>query len=306
MAIKRIYIRRDTTANWALNNPILHIGEIGYDIDLLDFKFGDSVTDWANLPFYSDTISVGIKDHTYSELEALKTSSLLEIGQVYRITNFQTIYNQPITGTLLSGSVEPIILTALTANSFDKIVKSSTNPADIIYYDFNDNVTEVTSTSRPGKIIYRINEYNNIAYFDHREVLSYYSGSNYSTFGSGSENNFIGRITETDSGFSDYNNIVLGTNCNNINFGNNCYNVFLISGSNDINFGNNISNVSGSIPWNLLDTKSNVDFTGIDFSSATYISSSLYNKEIFLNANQDIKLSFVDEYNSTVIVDVND
>ena len=31
-----------------------------------------------------------------------------------------------------------------------------------------------------------------------------------------------------------------------------------------------------------------------------------HNPILFLNANQDIKLSFVDEYNSTVIVDVND
>jgi hypothetical protein len=47
----RIQMRRDTTANWTSNNPILLGGEIGWDTTSKTGKVGDGVTDWVTLPY---------------------------------------------------------------------------------------------------------------------------------------------------------------------------------------------------------------------------------------------------------------
>lgn len=46
----RIQLRRGTTAAWAAANPILAIGEPGFDTTTGDFKVGDGVTAWLSLP----------------------------------------------------------------------------------------------------------------------------------------------------------------------------------------------------------------------------------------------------------------
>lgn len=46
-----IRLRRGTDAQWTAANPILSSGEPGYVTDLNQYKIGDGVTDWANLPY---------------------------------------------------------------------------------------------------------------------------------------------------------------------------------------------------------------------------------------------------------------
>lgn len=48
----RILLRRDTTANWESNNPVLASGEPGFEIDTNKLKVGDGVTQWMALPYY--------------------------------------------------------------------------------------------------------------------------------------------------------------------------------------------------------------------------------------------------------------
>lgn len=48
---KRLQIRRDSTANWTSNNPILAEGEIAWDTTLEKGKVGDGSTAWSSLPF---------------------------------------------------------------------------------------------------------------------------------------------------------------------------------------------------------------------------------------------------------------
>jgi hypothetical protein len=45
----RVKIRRDTAANWASNNPVLHSGEFGYTTDTKVIKIGDGTTAWNAL-----------------------------------------------------------------------------------------------------------------------------------------------------------------------------------------------------------------------------------------------------------------
>lgn len=45
--------RADTSTNWAIANPILELGELGLETDTNKIKFGDGVTTWNSLVYYS-------------------------------------------------------------------------------------------------------------------------------------------------------------------------------------------------------------------------------------------------------------
>lgn len=51
----RIQIRRDSTANWGSENPVLYEGELGVDLSSKKIKLGDGATAWADLPFMAST-----------------------------------------------------------------------------------------------------------------------------------------------------------------------------------------------------------------------------------------------------------
>jgi hypothetical protein len=51
MALK-IQLRRDITANWTSNNPLLLNGEVGIETDTLRFKVGNGTQRWNDLPDY--------------------------------------------------------------------------------------------------------------------------------------------------------------------------------------------------------------------------------------------------------------
>ncbi len=50
-----IRVRRGTAAQWTAANPILALGEPGYETDTGILKIGDGVTAWADLPFFEAT-----------------------------------------------------------------------------------------------------------------------------------------------------------------------------------------------------------------------------------------------------------
>jgi len=49
----RIQIRRDTSTTWAVNNPVLLIGEFGYETNTYFMKIGDGTTPWNTLPYWN-------------------------------------------------------------------------------------------------------------------------------------------------------------------------------------------------------------------------------------------------------------
>lgn len=57
-----IKLRRGNAALWNVRDPVLHKGEPGVENDTGNFKIGDGVTPWADLPYYvnQDTISAQI------------------------------------------------------------------------------------------------------------------------------------------------------------------------------------------------------------------------------------------------------
>lgn len=51
---KIIQLRRDTEADWTIDNPVLAVGETGWTTDTMRVKLGDGVTAWVDLPYAVD------------------------------------------------------------------------------------------------------------------------------------------------------------------------------------------------------------------------------------------------------------
>lgn len=47
----KFQMRNDTAAKWTAANPVLLVGEIGFESDTNKFKFGDGATAWKDLPY---------------------------------------------------------------------------------------------------------------------------------------------------------------------------------------------------------------------------------------------------------------
>lgn len=54
MGMTHIRQRRDTATNWNIANPVLELGEIGWETNTRKAKMGDGVSVWAALPYTVD------------------------------------------------------------------------------------------------------------------------------------------------------------------------------------------------------------------------------------------------------------
>jgi len=59
MAYDRVItFRPDTVANWTLYDPVLSLGEGGFETDTIKWKIGDGSTVWSGLPYEATTSDV--------------------------------------------------------------------------------------------------------------------------------------------------------------------------------------------------------------------------------------------------------
>ena len=63
----RMQQRRGTESQWTASNPILNIGEIGFESDNNKFKIGDGTNHWADLPYFLDEDTIGTSLNGYLE-----------------------------------------------------------------------------------------------------------------------------------------------------------------------------------------------------------------------------------------------
>ncbi len=161
--------------------------------------------------------AINYTQDTYSGLTIASSTSNLVVGQYYLMTDYQTCYDQPnynnegvaiTTGNYKTGTTEPILLLAVSANEFSPTVYSTLYPKDKISYDFTWSTTEVTGSPAKGRITERIDQYNNRADYDFRSVQfiryqSFFSEDYYSgTVSIDSLGNVTGVGTSFDSSFS--------------------------------------------------------------------------------------------------------
>jgi Leucine-rich repeat (LRR) protein len=126
---------------------------------------------WTNS--LSDSSST-IIEVTYSELTALVAGSNLIPGRVYLLTDYMTVYEQPVSGdTISSGVVEPLYITAASENGLNNVCMSQLYPQDVVYYEITGDINNGYGTEgfTKGKIYRRIDTiYNNDIGTDWRHV----------------------------------------------------------------------------------------------------------------------------------------
>lgn len=124
-----------------------------------------------------------ITGKTYEQILIDKTANNLTPGAFYLIPDYKTYQFIPGTDTLntasaqYTGTIEPLLVFAMSNNQFSTHAMSMLYPSDYIEYEF-DNRTEtstgpapVTKTDKPGTITYRKSAKNLAAYYDWRSCL---------------------------------------------------------------------------------------------------------------------------------------
>lgn len=123
--------------------------------------------------------SIEIQNITYLELKALYDAGTFTPLQWYRITDFQTIYDQvdfdnagDLKSTILTktGAVEPLLVLALSDKEISTFAFSELYPKDTIKYNINYTSTFINGNPAKGKIIERIDDNNNRTDYDLRAV----------------------------------------------------------------------------------------------------------------------------------------
>lgn len=97
---ERIRIRRDTATNWNNYNPVLGIGEAGYETDSNKLKIGNGLTHWSGLPYLmgsQDGINnLRIGDGYYDYLSWATTGRLDLVG-----SGGTSLYFEPATNRII-------------------------------------------------------------------------------------------------------------------------------------------------------------------------------------------------------------
>ena len=182
---------------------------------------------------------------THAELVDLIKDNKLAIGQVYAITDFQTIYESNVqnnVGQYITwgldynpSEVYTIMTIALSANTLLNrvVIVSEKYPNSykwIVEYDYEPEVLQ-DGVSTKGKITYLKDTNNNVAYYDFKNVKSRRSRDQLKELGINITNNYLDLYTFNTQDFNEasetynvYNNHLGSGSNNNVFIGNDCYN----------------------------------------------------------------------------------
>ena len=72
----KILFRRDIPENWTRFNPVLALGEPGYEVGSGKIKVGDGRTPWTELDYIAEGASSGVDDGTAQALITAHINSL--------------------------------------------------------------------------------------------------------------------------------------------------------------------------------------------------------------------------------------
>jgi len=173
----------------------------------------------------SGDLEIGVEPitGTFSEFKTLSNNNELKAGTLYKMTNFQTIYDQPdysdaitpkATVVTKTAPVDPIILLAISSTEFAKEVYRPSTPNHTLEYDFDFTTTEINGTPAKGRISKCIDEFENSTDFDHTvvEFIRYERISGSGTFNSYWDTGFASEETlmfKGQAGLNTYGNNAL-------------------------------------------------------------------------------------------------
>lgn len=102
--VTTIQVRRDTSANFTSNNPVLSAGEIGLETNSNLMKFGNGVTAWTSLPYFSAGSVPSGEINTMSSVGGYTSLFYQKSGVDLQIKSIQAGANMVVTdnGTYLT------------------------------------------------------------------------------------------------------------------------------------------------------------------------------------------------------------
>jgi hypothetical protein len=125
--------RRGTADQWTSANPILAVGEMGYETDTKKFKYGDGLTAWVTLPYgisaanLSNATATGLAVLTASNAAAARTALGVGTGTSVQAAD---ILDSTATGrALLLAASTTAAQTALGATAIGRSVLTSADAA---------------------------------------------------------------------------------------------------------------------------------------------------------------------------------
>lgn len=124
-----IQLRRDTSANWSSNNPILSSGEIGIATDLQQFKIGNSASSWNQLEYVNAIPS------QYLSLIAASANFLnkLDASTIYAPLGSASFVGVPTAPTATAGTnTHQIATTAFVRTEVTNLIDSAPGALDTL------------------------------------------------------------------------------------------------------------------------------------------------------------------------------
>jgi uncharacterized protein with beta-barrel porin domain len=155
----RILLRRDNSANWSENNPVLALGEPGYETDTGKLKVGDGSTAWNSLTEINPT---GVTGPTGSvDFTSIASNVTPSTDSTYSLGSLSFKWSDLYLGgslylgdssTSIEGSNGNVIITGSTGNQIvgDLTVTGTTN---IRPYKVYSALLTQTSSSNPAATV---------------------------------------------------------------------------------------------------------------------------------------------------------
>lgn len=247
---------------------------------------------------------------THEELVDLVHNDGLGIGQIYAITDFQTIYQSNVQVSpgiyqtcgldINPSKVYTILTIALSHNKlFSRVIVDSEDYDKsgkwIVEYDYEPEVLS-DGISTKGKITYLKDTNNNVAYYDFKNIKSRRSKSSLQELGININSDYLDLYTfntqnfdEASESFNVYNNYFESGAKDNVFIGNECYNNVFEGG-----FRNNTFASSCHSNQFQFDT-----FNNTFKSSVIYLTGSFNNRKFidneYTSLDIDKQISKVDE-----------
>lgn len=128
----RIQIRRDTASHWNNNNPVLALGEMGFDTTNRQIRVGDGITAWQDLEILSSGPATGISyDNSVSGLVATTAQAAIDELANIKATYYEHDQQVPTTEWVISHNLGKFPSVSVTDTDENLVVGS------VLYLNLN-------------------------------------------------------------------------------------------------------------------------------------------------------------------------